>query len=97
MKTFFKIMAFIQIIGWFPFMFICAFSVRYNWSTETNLLVTGLGFILCTLGSLSIIVLGNNFWRNQPELDELKTKYEKAIKNYDEAKDKLIEHVLKQK
>lgn len=90
-------MSLILILGWFPFMFLCAASIGYQWSLEVKMVIISLGILLCIMGGISLIILGGNeFWHDKEEIEKLKEKYRDSIKQYEETKTKLENYILKQ-
>lgn len=79
-------------MGWLPYIFL---SLWFNQiESKILILVLGLGgFCLCILGSFYLHLESNIEW--DKKVEEKRKEYEKAIKLYQEARDKLVQYVLK--
>lgn len=93
MKTIQKIAIITLTLGWFPFMWICAFaSTTENKDIVMAVLFTGL--FLCLMGSmLSMSIFSNKlFWKKQDEFDKEIEKYWIARKKYEEATNEFVKN-----
>lgn len=88
-KTMMRISHWISFVGWFPFMFLCAYGSRL--STGPMLTILFLGLALCIIGPVLSMYYTSNpvFWKRYEEIEELKqdyrifkAKYQKALAEF---------------
>ena len=94
MKKIYRICLNIQLLAWFPFMWICLLG-SYQ-PTIVRGIVVGVGFIICLFNGLVFIGYAPNdkYWKTTDELLKLKNKYEDAIKSFENARAELVKFVL---
>ena len=88
-KTMMKISHWVSLMGWFPFMFLCAYGSRLT--TGPMLVILFLGLVLCICGPVLSMYYTSNpvFWKRYEEIEELKqdyrtfkAKYQKALTEF---------------
>lgn len=84
MKKLQIIALFINVLGWFPFMWIAVWG---SWHREYGFLILGLGLILCMSSALILgqILTQKALWLNQEELDKEVQKFKDARGKYEQA------------
>lgn len=95
MKTITKIAIITLTIGWFPFMWVCAFGVHQSDDVRIGIFMSGL--FICLVGTMISLagVFGNNsFWLSLKGLDEKVKSYDDAKKAYQLAEKRLITTAL---
>ena len=94
MKTIYKISHILLSIGWFAFMFLCAYGMRLD--NTQRLIIFMVGLFVCFLGAVSFLscLQHKGFWLNNKELDEEIEKTRKARDNYLNAEKCLINKIL---
>lgn len=92
MKKQFAISFSILLIGWFPFMFLCAFASGANIHVFWRGLIALIGFMCCFGGGFSVVSLlsDTNFWLSQKELDETIAENKKTTDELNIVKEKLL-------
>lgn len=95
MKTITRIAIITLTIGWFPFMWVCAFGVHQSDDVRIGIFMSGL-FICLSASMISLAgVFGNNaFWLSLKGLDEKVKAYDDAKKVYQLAEKRLITTAL---
>jgi len=89
MKTYFKIIFLILLIGWIPFIF--AYMMYDNPIVQLILFITGtVIFVIGTLGYILFLFFNKRFWMSQNELD-IKIKEYKLL---NKLKDKIVQDYL---
>lgn len=94
MKIIYKIYHVLLAIGWFAFMFLCAYGMRlYN---THRLIIFMECFLVCIIGAVFFLscLQHKGFWLNNKELDEEIVKTRKARENYLNAEKCLVNKIL---
>lgn len=80
-----KVAYYISILGWFPFMFLAAWTHNTE-QVEIVLLVVGIGLAACMFGAFMLTGLFNNneLFKSIDELNEEKRLYHQARKRLEE-------------
>ena len=76
-KTWAKIAFYSVLLGWFPFMFVCAWGMWLD--VEYRLIIALVGLVLCMFGTMmSSILKDDKLFKSIDELEKEKHKYYEA-------------------
>ncbi len=94
MKTLFKISYAFLAFAWLPIFFL---STAHNLLPQVKVIIFGISLILYIIGAIGFLgtVMDNPFWKSQSDFEKAKERAIESKRLYEEAKEKLIQHVLK--
>jgi hypothetical protein len=90
-----KIVFYLSLMGWFPFMWSCAYG--WNQSPDIRVAISMSGLFICLSASMISLagVFGNNaFWLSLKDLDKKREDFVSAKKNYELAEKRLTKSTL---
>lgn len=95
MRKITKISIILITLGWFPFMWLCAFGLHQ--SDDVKIAISMSGLFICLFASMISLLgaFGNNaFWSSLKDLDDKIKAYVDAKKAYELAEKRLINTTL---